>query len=48
MSKAEEYYSYIDTEHAKGRAVAKSIRDIMQDITNNIPVREFSVQDKIG
>lgn len=47
MGKAEEYYSYIDAEHAKGRAVDKSIRDTMLNITNHIQVREFSVKDRV-
>lgn len=47
MSKAEEYYSYIDAEHAKGQAAAESIRDTMQTITNHIPVRTFNVEDRV-
>lgn len=47
MSKAEEYYSYIDAEHAKGQAAAVSIRNTMQTITNHIPVRTFNVEDRV-
>ena len=47
MSKAEEYYSFIDAEHAKGQAAAESIRDTMQTITNHIPVRTFNVEDRV-
>ena len=47
MSKAEEYYSFIETEHSKGQTNASSIRDTMQTITNHIPVRTFNVEDRV-
>ncbi len=47
MSKAEEYFSYIDAEHAKRKAAAESIRNTMQTITSNIPIRTFNVEDKV-
>ena len=47
MSKVEEYYSYIETEHAKGQNNASNIRDTMQTITNHIPVRTFNVEDRV-
>ena len=47
MSKAEEYFSYIDAEHAKGQAAAGSIRNTMKTITHHIPVRTFNVEDRV-
>lgn len=47
MTKAEEYYSYIDEMHDKGQDTSESIRDTMQTITNHIPVRMFTVEDRV-
>lgn len=47
MGKAEKYHSYIDTEHSKGQAATESIRDTMKSITSHIPVRTFSVEDRV-
>lgn len=47
MGKAEEFYLYIDTEHARGQAAGESIRNTMQTITDHIPVRSFTVEDRV-
>lgn len=47
MNKAEDYYSYIDAEYARGNYVAESIRVTMQTITDHIPVRTFTVEERV-
>lgn len=47
MSKVEDYYSYIDVEHARGNCASENIRVTMQTITDHIPVRTFTVEDRV-
>ncbi len=47
MSRAEDYFSYIDAEHARGLYATESIRITMNTITNHIPIRTLTVADRV-